>query len=517
MGPIMPSQPKRASPDSAPSGDRRRSADEEFRGGAASADDAGTATGEADPSSSGAGVLQTMLADAFDRRVHPSQPFVDDDAPDIGEAPPEPIEPDAKLSRRADAKRSAARWRSRVVKSLIGLAVLVFAVWVPARQLFQVASAEAVVNAQIVTLRAPIEGTVAVDIGIPGIGVELGQSTDLLRILNPRADLFRLNEASQAVAASLDEQARIAADLRSRRTQQEELTQQVEDFRLARIDYLTALLVIPAGPTIILGDRDERVPFLRARLGQINPEGDAALIYDEQLMAAVSAFQSTRGMIEDGIVGPKTIAMLNGEFDPEPVKGHAAVIELDALRRGVFIGDSYNDRPSSAQRLDILAIEIAALESELAISAARHERLVESEARERAWVEQMSSAAITAPVDGRVWEVLTAPGEQVVVGQELVRMLDCANPLVTAAVSEAVYNQLIVGMAASFTFREGGEPMMGEVVQLTGFAAAPANLAITPSALRAESYRVTVAVPAIAEGEGCAVGRTGRVVFDTGR
>jgi hypothetical protein len=59
--------------------------------------------------------------------------------------------------------------------------------------------------------------------------------------------------------------------------------------------------------------------------------------------------------------------------------------------------------------------------------------------------------------------------------------------------------------------------MIGEVVQLTGFAAAPANLAITPSALRAESYRVTVAVPAIAEGEGCAVGRTGRVVFDTGR
>jgi hypothetical protein len=512
----MPSQPKRASPDNAPSGDQRRSAGEETRGGTASVDETGPASGESDQSG-GATVLQTLLADAFDRRVRPSDPFEDDAAPEIGETSVGPIEADAEPSRQMDAKRSATRWRSRVVKSLIGLAILVFAVWVPARQLFQVASAEAVVNAQIVTLRAPIEGTVTVDVGIPGIGVELGQSTNLLHIVNPRADFFRVNEATRAVAASLDEQSRIVADLRSRRMQQAALMQQVEDFRLARIEYLTALLVIPAGPTIRLDDRDERIPFLRARLGQINPEGDGALIYDEELMTAVRAFQNSLGMIDDGVVGPKTIAALNGEFNPEPAKGYAAVIELDALRRGVFVGDSYNDRPSSAQRLDTLEIEIAALESALGINAAGHARLIEAEARERAWVDQMSSAAITAPVDGRVWEVLTAPGEQVVVGQELVRMLDCANPLVTAAVSEAVYNQLTVGMAARFTFREGGDPMIGEVVQLTGFAAAPANLAITPSALRAESYRVTVAVPAIAEGEGCAVGRTGRVVFDTGR
>ena len=253
------------------------------------------------------------------------------------------------------------------------------------------------------------------------------------------------------------------------------------------------------------------------RLGLANPEGAEANIFDDVLDAAVRDYQSSVGLISDGIVASKTLGALNNGIANDPINAFARLIELDALHRGIFIGDSYNDKPSSGQRLDSIEIEIARLESDLALNIADHVRLVEAETLERSWVERMAEATIDAPVAGRVWEVLTAPGEQVIIGQELVRMLDCANPLVTAAVSEAVYNQLAVGMSASFTFREGGEALMGEVVQLTGFAAAPANLAITPSALRAESYRVTVAVPEIAAGNSCAVGRTGRVVFDTSR
>ena len=101
--------------------------------------------------------------------------------------------------------------------------MLVFAVWVPARQIFQVASAEAVVNAQIVTLRAPIEGAVDFTSGVPGVGTELAHGTNLLQIVNPRADLFRLNEAILGVESSLDERAQLVADLRIRRIQQQAL------------------------------------------------------------------------------------------------------------------------------------------------------------------------------------------------------------------------------------------------------------------------------------------------------
>jgi hypothetical protein len=115
-----------------------------------------------------------------------------------------------------------------------------------------------------------------------------------------------------------------------------------------------------------------------------------------------------------------------------------------------------------------------------------------------------------------VWEVLTAPGEQVHRGQDLLRVLDCGGALVTAVVSESVYNGLRVGSPARFRPRDGQMDLPGKVIRLTGASASPANLAIQPSVLLRESYHVTVAVPALAEGAGCTVGRTGRVIFEDG-
>ena len=207
--------------------------------------------------------------------------------------------------------------------------------------------------------------------------------------------------------------------------------------------------------------------------------------------------------------------MLKAELaaDPPPANAAAIVIELNALSGGVFVGDGYNDKPSSAQRLDEIAIEITDLETQLAANIAAHDRLVAAVADEQARFDQASTASILAPTTGRVWEMLTAPGEQVAAGQDLLRMLDCSQAVVTAVVSEAVYNRLVIGAPATFTFRDGGRSYAGEVVSLTGEASAPANLAIAPTALEAEPYRVTIGVPNLAVGDNCLIGRTGRVEF----
>ena len=125
-----------------------------------------------------------------------------------------------------------------------------------------------------------------------------------------------------------------------------------------------------------------------------------------------------------------------------------------------------------------------------------------------------SDAPVFAPSSGTIWELLTAAGEQVQRGQDLVRLLDCNAVLVTAVVSEAVYNRLQIGTAATFRSRGGGEAMSGRVVNLTGVASASANLAIAPSALTKEQYRVAVEIPELgADNQSCNVGRTGQVVF----
>ena len=95
---------------------------------------------------------------------------------------------------------------------------------------------------------------------------------------------------------------------------------------------------------------------------------------------------------------------------------------------------------------------------------------------------------------------MTAPGETVVRGQELVRLLDCSGLVVTATVGEAAYNRLRVGQPARFRFRGESTDHEGRIIGLTGVATAPANLAIQPAALAKEPYRVTVAVPDWASG-----------------
>jgi murein L,D-transpeptidase YcbB/YkuD len=68
---------------------------------------------------------------------------------------------------------------------------------------------------------------------------------------------------------------------------------------------------VPKGPTLRVGMRDERVPLIRARfnLGKAPEEKD---VYDERLASAVAVFQKEKGLRDDGVLGPDTVAALSG-------------------------------------------------------------------------------------------------------------------------------------------------------------------------------------------------------------
>jgi HlyD family secretion protein len=121
---------------------------------------------------------------------------------------------------------------------------------------------------------------------------------------------------------------------------------------------------------------------------------------------------------------------------------------------------------------------------------------------------------MAAPAKGRVWETPVSPGQQVHHGQEVLRVFYCYRPLITALVSESVYNQLQVGSPARFLPRGDQQELAGRVIRLS--RGSPSNLAIQPPAATRESYHVAVSVPKLADGEGCLVGRIGRLKFDDG-
>jgi murein L,D-transpeptidase YcbB/YkuD len=89
------------------------------------------------------------------------------------------------------------------------------------------------------------------------------------------------------------------------------LRRALADYRQAAHD---AWPVVPPGPSLRPGDRDDRVPMLRARLrSELPAPSDAADadLYDPPLRAAVEAFQARHGLVVDGIVGRQTLAALN--------------------------------------------------------------------------------------------------------------------------------------------------------------------------------------------------------------
>lgn len=77
-------------------------------------------------------------------------------------------------------------------------------------------------------------------------------------------------------------------------------------------------VIIPDGPSLKLGMKDERVPTLRERLAVDAPEipegaanADVDTTYDKALVEAVKAFQASVGLDADGVLGVGTVKALN--------------------------------------------------------------------------------------------------------------------------------------------------------------------------------------------------------------
>ena len=95
-------------------------------------------------------------------------------------------------------------------------------------------------------------------------------------------------------------------------------------------------VVIPAGDTLKPGDRDPRVAALRQRLKL--PAGPSD-IYGPDVVKAVQAFQRSKGLRADGIIGPGTLAYLNAK------PGNQAAVIIANMERARWLpadlGDKY--------------------------------------------------------------------------------------------------------------------------------------------------------------------------------
>ncbi|WP_099867489.1 HlyD family secretion protein [Pararhizobium haloflavum] len=385
----------------------------------------------------------------------------------------------------------------RFTRLIIGFALIAGAVFIIFGEQMAGASADAVVNAQVTTLRTPIAGTL--DMPTRALGSAVSPGEQLGAITDSLVDNLRLNDLIQEKATVDAQIVRLEAAIVSNRDAIEALTQRAQDYRVERVRQLEAQLRAA----------NSLVSVAEARLETANTALErSSRLADRGLETAVS-FEQAQSLVE--------VSQL--EIDNAREQAIAVEIALESARRGTFLGDGYNDAPYSEQRISELSLQVAELEADLEAQrtlAASLERRIEAERRR---VNRLTNAGLTSNVDGLLWDLLAGDGETLQRGQSVLRLVDCDSTLVTLSVTESVYNRLEVGTEARFRLDGTDETLDGTVTRLAGAGADTIyqNLAIAPSQRHLERFDVSLIVPALRNDPEmrCSIGRTGRVYFES--
>jgi multidrug resistance efflux pump len=379
-------------------------------------------------------------------------------------------------------------WR-RYAKFGVGAAFLAVGALTAYQQVIVRVSREAVINARVATIRAPMDGILKTAAATPGRAIQTGAPIgDIEDPVPDDARVFQLQQDLSAAEREEDTLARRLAGLRQART---EADGQAEAYRLGRVKQ-DELRVEEARASLAAAVARENDATAAERRGAVlrahGYMADAA--YERALHAREVARQDT--------------VVARSRLD-------ALEVELQAARKGTYLGDNYNDVPSSFQRARELTVRIEETEAALDQLARKQETLVTELATEQKRLAARSSASLAAPIDGNLWTVQAAAGEYVRKGQELFTVLDCSTVVVTASVSERDYNDLRLGDPVRFRVSGSTREYSGTISKL-GLTSTGRSFAIAPEE---RHQQVAVQIPDLqnSDGDRCAVGRTGEVVF----
>jgi len=378
----------------------------------------------------------------------------------------------------------------RLAKLVLGAALLSVAGLTTYQQLVVRVSREAVVNARTVSIRAPIDGIIKAGANAPGAAVRAAVAIG--QVEDPTADdgrAFQLQIEVGATEREREAASRRVVDLERART---EAMAQAEAYRLGRVRQVE-LRIEEARASFAAAKAKEAETLASERRGNaLRGDGYMAQATYETLFHAREVAQ------QQSIAAQKRIDTLT--------------VELDAARGGTYLGDNYNDVPSSVQRARELAVRIDETKVMIDQLQQKADTLVAQLAVERGRLQSRSSAALASPIDGNLWTVQAAPGEYVRKGQELFTVLDCSTVVVTASVSERNYNELRLDEPVRFRVSGTGREYSGKITQL-GLTSTGRSFAISPEERR---HQVAVQLADLDRNtsDSCAVGRTGELIFE---
>lgn len=270
----------------------------------------------------------------------------------------------------------------RISRLVLGASIVVMAIWIIIGEQMAGASANAVVNARLSTLRTPIAGEI--DMPARALGAAVGRGEVLASAVDRQPDAVRLNDLQMERAfavAELDRLETLAADTRTVFTTLERRSARFTERQIAGLE----LRLAHARDRLRLLGAEEEIAENAAWL-----MGDATLVQQSRAREEVDILENA----------------------------------LAAAENGVFVGDAYNDAPNAEQRRVELETVLDGLQADMQAASSRLEAIATRVTAEQVAVNRLSSADIASTVSGQVWEVMAADGERLQRGEPVLRLVD---------------------------------------------------------------------------------------------
>lgn len=363
-------------------------------------------------------------------------------------------------------------------------------------------STSAVVNAPLITVRSPFDGRIAK--ASPEVAHAVDADAALLRIDGDRTDRSRLTGLLAEETSLLRAQTSLSRER----------------------DTLAALAEA-------LGRRDRehrqlRARLLHARLTGLKAEHRGALAERREIADRIARTRSlaAKGNATGAMVERESaeLAIRTAEADRLQAAADALRISLAALAEGYVVQETGSDASYAQQRLDEIAIRRADLETEIARTEAHRGALGEQIAMARIDLAANRTFLPEAATDAVVWRASAAVGNEVIAGDEILKLVDCGRRFVEVAISESHFETIVPGTPAYVRLRGSAEPFQARVEAVKGAGAKSdyAELSSEPPFVPEGQLRVFVGLdPADLDGADaeriaaafCDVGRTAEVRF----
>ncbi|ULR47521.1 HlyD family efflux transporter periplasmic adaptor subunit [Rhizobium sp. K102] len=389
-------------------------------------------------------------------------------------------------------------WNHRITRIVVGLLLLTLVTVVSLPTITGFTSLDGTVNARFAVVNAPIDGTIAEEPLKVGSPVKAGQS--LAEIKNTRVN--------RAILASLEADRNTALDrVAALKKEREELS--------ALRDELSARLEVYRQTTIANLERE--VEILRKKVEVSQAQDLVAQVDLDRRMALNSKGILTQKLVEAARAAG---AATGGEVEISNLTVDQLEQRLNAVRQGIFVfGDGQNDVPYSRQREDEVVVRINDLNSRIAENETRAGEVQKQLVEERNRVGSLESATAIAPFDGVVWSRSIVNGSNVVLNNELMRLLDCRELFVDILVPEVNYDEIYPGLVAQVRLFGRSDIFQGTVISVRGSSASVETdsfaASLPPSTQRNARIRVRLD-PSFMDDDFanfCQVGRTVQVRF----